>query len=513
MQGAYSRPCQQSAWPFILISGFFCVLLLLIWLDLASNDFVHPLYDGTSMWFVFLASVVILFMAVQRGLALQILSVLLTGFYTQRVVVTYFAPESFDYNGYVGFTTLNLESASQFYFLSVLFMLLGAVFLPRFLIGFFSNKRHAASVDFATIHYLNFRVDFSKLCRMALWIVIVGYLYKFMVMLSGFGLTGSVYSADETILKWSIGIVDVLSPFAMFSVIFFSKSSREKRLAMIALFLEILSGFAMASKGFLVGMLITYYLDMRLIGRRISSKFLFYAVFFVVFSIFVFFPAMTVLRNTWLSGGLTFDFDYYVKLMSSAFLSFSNRLGGFDWMTLWLAVSPDKIPRSATVLGELISLINMLVPGEIIAQPDAVNLSKLQVILGRGVGQLYELGGHAENQGGLATAYIIWGKATALAYLAVWAGGLTALGNACVHPFHKATILFSYLIVFVIGGGFVLMHGTFFWYLVFTTFLVVVLKLYARASELIKPKGRKIKDGQDSMPREFPCSVQRGAKS
>ncbi len=477
MLNPISKTYMTRAMPFILVSGLFSVLLVFVWFDLAANDFVHPLYDGTSIWYVFLASLVVLAMAAQNSLVLQILSVLLTGFWTQRVVVTYFAPENFHFF-YYGFTAQNLQNASRFYFLCTLFMLFGSLLLRPFLSNFLNSVLHKAEDNYSKISFFTLRVDFAKLCRTALWVIIIGYLYKFIaMMITGFGLTGSIYSSSETVFKWSLGIADALSAFALFSWVYFSKGSRERKLATMALGLILLNGFVITSKGFLLGLMVSYYLIIRLTGRKLPVAVFGYAAFLVLLSIFVFFPAMTELRSALLSGRLTFHFGQYGELLSRSFLSFSSRLGGFDWMTLWLTVPRSVIPPNATAMGELIGLINRLVPGELIAQPNAINLAKLQNLLGYGWGNLYELGGNGGDLGGLATAYVWWGKAGALVYLAFWAGCLTALERIRVHPFHKVTILSSYLVTFMIGGGFVIMHGAFFWYLVFTTFLVLVLSL------------------------------------
>ena len=91
-------------------------------------------------------------------------------------------------------------------------------------------------------------------------------------------------------------------------------------------------------------------------------------------------------------------------------MQFSNRIGSFDWLNLWMFIPESSIPaQSRGIHNELISLINDLWPGDLIQQSDRINLSKLMVVEGRGYGDLNELGGHAENLGGLATIYIYFG--------------------------------------------------------------------------------------------------------
>jgi hypothetical protein len=43
---------------------------------------------------------------------------------------------------------------------------------------------------------------------------------------------------------------------------------------------------------------------------------------------------------------------------------------------------------------------------------------------------------------------------------------------------HKYILISSYAVNFLIGGGFTLMSGGMFWFLMFTTFFVVVVKTW-----------------------------------
>lgn len=485
-----------DAWPFIFFSGIFCFLLSLIWLHLALTGFNHPLYNGVSIGFIFLASFIVLLFSAQRSLVLQTLSVLLTCFYTQRVVVTYFAPQGFDYNEHMGFTTQSIQITAQFYFLSVLSMLVGAVVLRPFFSWVMASSTRDRDVQLPNIQYINIRINFSKLCRAALWIVIVGFIYKFTVMASGFGMTGSVYAPEKVALKWSLGIADVLSPFVIFSLLYFPSGSREKKLATIALGFLILNGFALASKGFILAMLVSYYLTMRVIGKEFSRNFILYALTLLLVSIFIVFPTMTVLRDTLLYRALSFDSSSYVDLISNAAMIFSTRMGGFDWLAFWISMGLNQIPESATVWNEFVVLLNHLLPRGWIEQPELVNLAKLQLGLGRGLDvNLNELGGAGENAGGLGTAYIVWGQPAAFLYFSFCAGALTLLERLVIHPFHKFTVLYSYLVVFIIGGGAVLMHGAFFWYLACTLCLVMVVSTSAVLHSLLVSRSLKKSNG------------------
>ena len=82
-----------------------------------------------------------------------------------------------------------------------------------------------------------------------------------------------------------------------------------------------------------------------------------------------------------------------------------------------------------------------------------------------------QLGGHAETLAGLATSYVYFGFLLAPLFFLIWSGILTALESSRIHPFHKVSILSTYLIVFMTGGGFIIMHGSFFWFIMCTIFL------------------------------------------
>jgi len=73
---------------------------------------------------------------------------------------------------------------------------------------------------------------------------------------------------------------------------------------------------------------------------------------------------------------------------------------------------------------------------DLIEQPESTELAKLLVVIGRCWCNLNELGGHGENLGGLATAYVFFGKVWGLAYLAVCATCLFIVKKSYIHPCH-----------------------------------------------------------------------------
>jgi hypothetical protein len=141
-----------------------------------------------------------------------------------------------------------------------------------------------------------------------------------------------------------------------------------------------------------------------------------------------------------------------------------------------MSLPSDIIPPNANPISEAILHLNRLIPGEIIAQPDAVDLAKFMVLIGRGTAELTEIGGHGENMGGLATAYIFLGALGGLIYLIALTAALVLVERSSMHAMHKFMIIFCYVVLFLIGGGFVLIHGSLFWFLMLTTFVAALIR-------------------------------------
>lgn len=485
----HERPPRRrvdAEWVFPAVFGVISVALLLVWFDALSAPTQHPLYTSVSLAYGFLASAIIVLLSFRRSTVVRMFCILFSAFYTQRFIATYLVPGDLDYDAYRHFSRAEIESSAQYFFLVVVAMLIGVVLYEVVLKSQSGSgvARNGAKAPRRPDHisYFGVTVPFERLCALALQCLIPLYLYKFGVMaLTGFGLTGTVYEPSDVLLKWSMIIPDILASFAIFGVIYFRENPKLLRLSRWGIALVLLNGLAVARKGFLLNIILHWYLVARILGWTIPKKYLYAAGGAVLFSTFVFFPAMTILRERLLLGYSNADISSMAQL-SEPMRGFSSRLGGLDWMNLWHSVPAGDVPPQLNVLDEFGTLVHHLHLGDIRPQGDLMNISKVQVLLGRGWGNPYELGGHGENMGGPATWYVFLGPVGALVYVAVLIAGLMTVERSSLHAMHKFTIFGSYIVINIIGGSFILMQSEVFWFLLYATILTVFLACLGQAN-------------------------------
>ena len=200
-----------------------------------------------------------------------------------------------------------------------------------------------------------------------------------------------------------------------------------------------------------------------------------------IFSVVIFYPAMTIFRGMMINSDWSLlaafnGFNYVIDNFFYMLLNLLERLGGFDWLTLWLTVDSDAIPPNASLFGELVTHLNSLVLGDIYSLNGSVNLGKMQVLIGRGYGDLNELGGHLEIIGGLSTFYAYFGLVFGVLYFSILTILLLLVEVSKIHALHKFVIISTYCFGFLQGGGFILMHQGLFYYLILCTVSIMIFK-------------------------------------
>lgn len=437
----------------------------------------NNLFSSESVAFAFVGSLAIWATSRRVPIVSQLLAILLSVFYTQRILITYWWPDQLDYRSFIGFTRDQLEASAVFYAAASSAILAGTVIAEKLTRKLAIDAIRATRSADTQIQFFGFRVRYSSLATLVMWCLPPLFLTTFYIELSsGFGLVGGIYNADESTLKWFLEIASVLSPWVLFTALFAENDQKLRELARVNLVLVLLSALLAGSKGTLITFALSWYLIARLLGRGISKGHYAALGVTIVISIFVFFPLMMWVRGALLTGSTDLPFSYFGGL-GSAMFAFLRRLGGFDWMNLWMSTPLTLIPSTASLVGELTTHINSLVPGEIIPQVENISLAKLQVILGRGQGELFELGGHSENMGGLGTVIVVLGRFGGIFYLALLAGVLVFIERSRLHALHKYVLIYSYLIVFLVGGFYVVIQPSLLWFTILSTFLAMCVWL------------------------------------
>ena len=467
-----------------VICGGLCFLSLFFWLDSVISDDHSLLFYSSTLFCVFLASLLIFYMSLCSMLVEQMTALLLSAYYTHRVIVLYFLPDQFYYKK-ISVTAEGLYITSLYYLVFVLAISIGFYFGRYRFIKSGNNVLYqpvAESLDnhsdCSYISLFGLKVEQNRLFSIALKIYILASIVSIINMLLGFGVKGQIYDQYGPIDSARKALVDmspVLSLYALYAIFSHPDNRRLKRLAQLSLVFFLLQGIIHSSRGFVFSILIVYILVMRLERRPIAKYFYVVAGLGVTFIIFVFFPFITVLRAYMLSGSVYVD--SFTDIFMSAILSFSERLGLYDVLYLYLNVSVWDYVSYSPLLQEVIDLINNLVIGDIITPSEYINLSKVQVLMGGGYVDLLEIGGHAENQGGLVSPYIYFGQLGALFYLALWSFLLIKLEKSHIHPFWRIALINSYLVSFMSGGGFVVMHNTLLVFFIYSFILFLFVKI------------------------------------
>lgn len=474
------------------ILNFFCLCLSVVMAGIMGAVLVEgsrSMYDPLSVGYVFVMSMMISLLSFHRSIFGKVVSVIVSVFVTQRIIVTYLFPERFDYHEFVNFTREHIQYTALF-FLCCTAMILAGVGLAE-QNSARSRRPRATSTSLGQVrdvsYFLGIEARVTALIRTVCIVAVPLYIYKFYsVLFSGLGMTGRFYESTDVIKIWIQNIPDALSLAIIFGFFYYKLPNPIARYTNIGFGFVIANGFVMASKSVLIALLFSYWVVMLIAKRSQGLKFHVFVIGCVIFSLSVVFPVMTMLRTVLISAKDEVNTRVTMSSVESDFLEnafiFSNRINMWEPTALWLTIPRSDIPFSASLPGEVLSILNRVKIGQLIPQPEQVDLSKLMVVMGRGYGHDQEkLGGGGENVGVFATAWLYFGFLGCL-YFCLWSFSLLTLELSTVHPLHKYTIFIAYLVVPLIGGGSLIIAHTFLWYILFMTVL-------AAGTNLLFPRG------------------------
>jgi len=471
----------------------FCTLLsigtLLIFLNELLNETQHPLYSATSLAEIFIASLVMLYFSLQRSIVHLLLCVFTSIWYTLRVFVIYLVPQNLEYSAYQSYTQDNIELATRYFMFFSLALLLASVLHAALYPSSGLKTRNTASTTEVSnkISFFGIRVDFLSFLRYALVFTIFATFFRIYAFASDLGIrVGAVYQPDDWLLRVAQSLSYPFYPLAIF-VFCLGTYKLTQRLSIIIIGLMVIDGILSTSRGWLFGLMANYVVCASVLNLFIAKRTKLFLVSLIPVGLFLVFPAMTVLRPLLLAREY-FSFADYFKFFLNNMTSFLdillytlNRFAGFDWLVLWVNVDPGNIPPNASFWGEVVDLINKFVPGELITIPGSLQLNKLQAFLGGSQGHdvivdLDELGGHGEVAGGVATLHIFFGPLFGLVAAGVWLFALLRVERSNLHALHKVYIYQAYIQTFIVGGGFILMQTSLFWYLIVSVLIAFTIR-------------------------------------
>jgi len=407
---------------FLERSGLFLSTLISLTIFFAFLDLIvadsHQVYTFTSLSFFFLSSLVSILLSTRRILVAQLSSIMINLYFLHRVPLLYFMPEWLDYSSYLINSHEYINEASIFFFLDCLFLMIG-IMGGRIFWGTLNNSPlkvlHRGGEE--CISYFIVRANWAEFLKTSN-VVVGSFLLLQIFSLAAYkiGIIGYVYE------DYSHSIILALSEITRYYLaigifcLFLGLHSNQEiilRRTIFLIFIVLLSYAIIASRAVILYAAIYAYIAIQLIGLERQQK---YAALFIklIFLAVILYPLITYSRYIFLDQEAPSFFTYFLQF--NFIEEISHRLGAsVESYLLWykyMSINPHEQILSFKNL--IIQCINGLVPGSIFSEEGLVNISKLQVGIGRSEVPYYvsdqflnEIGGHGENPGVYGQAYIL----------------------------------------------------------------------------------------------------------
>ncbi len=389
----------------MLAYGSFVVAAFLILVTHITGLTTNPYYSTASVFSFFLSVIFVYFIALQNSPASFLLSFTLTTAFSQRFIVTYFYPENIDFINHVQFTNAEIEYSIFFYTACVGGGLLGLVignFLPKVKTGKNEHSQFAGYAEY--IQFFVFKLKSVRFLKIVVIFYLLLVLVKVLVIsITGIGLTGAMHEADQSLFHWLSSRSGIVSGYAFFSVLLLKQYDNKTRFTKFFFFFYAAENILMASRSFALSIIQGLTVSFYLLKKRIKKKYIIIAGVAVLFSVTVYYTALTVLRGYLLTGEIYFSNE-------STFLTVSRGFSQLDPLLLWVDMPSKLYEGSVGLWADLKLFINSFAIGDIIPDPNRINLGKLMVQYGRQDDfDIFALAGHAENPGAFATTYMYLG--------------------------------------------------------------------------------------------------------
>jgi hypothetical protein len=409
-----------------------------------------PYYATPALIYFFLSTIFIYLIALENTAATFVVSFTLTTAFSQRFIVTYFYPESFDFIDRLKFTPDELDFSMLFYSGCV-----AAVLGGFFIANFFPKIRFSASKDEGVrpspyldyIHFFGFKLNSIKFLRIVISLYLLLVILKILIIATtGIGLTGAIHTSDQSLLHWLSSRSGVIGGYAFFSVLLLREYDKETKLLKIFFTLYFLENLLMASRAFFLSLTQGFTISFYILKKRIKIKYIVIGIVVLLLSATLYYTALTIVRGYLLTG------EIYIS-QENVFLSISRGFSQLDPLFLWIDMPSALYQGSVGFFADITLFINSFTIGDFIPDPHRVNLGKLMVQYGRQDDfDLFAFGGHAENPGAFATTYIYLGVYGGILYWFLLGIFLKILDRSHIHLFWK----FAFINSFAFGPAYTL---------------------------------------------------------
>lgn len=436
-----------------------CFLVVIFLIAIVGPE-DHPWFTNETLWFAVLFAFFVWLMSLKRDFFLDVVAILFAAFFLQRIVVIYFRPDQMYYQSHLTFSSQVFDEAILFCIAIIIAILIG-YFIATYT-GKKVQKQKKTVINFDRI--LGVRFNFEQFFKVYSFFLFGALIMQLFLMFKfGVGVTALEFSRYYAPILRLTQIVISLSVLPILVVVSGKFSSKTRKLAIcLVILLLIYAMFFRASKGALLSFCVTFFVCTHFCGRRISIKYIIAGGVLVLFTIFVFAPLVTILRSGWVSlltGQTNFGdilcsmMDNYQLIADELFFKFLYRLGGFDWLTGFMTVGRNAFSSSASFSNDVISIINSLIPGDLIKRPpDYMTTSKLMPHILKG----WTLGtypGHGENMGGAGMAYLYFGAVGGALFFFIWSFISVKILNSNTNVIIKVLFFQLFIFNFFMGGG------------------------------------------------------------
>ena len=428
---------------FLILSyGSVVILSFLMLISHITGLTTSPYYATPALIYFFLSTIFIYFIALENTAATFVVSFTLTAAFSQRFIVTYFYPENLDFTNHLQFTADELNFSMLFYSGCVA-AALGGFFIANFFpkIRFSTSQREAVQLNqyLEYIQFFGFRLNSIKFLRIVVnFYLLLVVLKIFIISTTGIGLTGASHTNDQSLMHWLSSRSGVIGGYAFFSVLLLREYDKETKLYKIFFTFFFLENLLMASRAFFLSLLQGFTISFYVLKKRIKIKYIIIGIIVLLLSATLYYTALTVLRGYLLTG------EIYIS-QESAFLGISRGFSQLEPLFLWIDMPSKLYEGSVGFFADIKLFVNSFAIGDLISDPDRVNLGKLMVQYGRQDDfDIFALAGHSENPGALATTYMYLGLYGGVIYWFLLGIFLKVLDRSDVHLFWKYAFINSF---------------------------------------------------------------------
>lgn len=458
------------------------VALLVACFAIAAFMTPDQYFEGGAFWYAVLLTALLLCLAATRDFFLEFFTVLFAAYYVQRIIVLAFDPKQFGYYDSIVLTPAVVTQALRFLVASVAAMIAGWS-LARIRLRGRLRVRRTVPEDPPVFSSGKYSISFERL--FLYYVIIAGSLIVLqMALLAGLGVGAASVVYDRALAPvYRLSSIMNSTGFLPFYAVARRQSSRNIRIvALLFICLQLSLAIAATSKGTVIVVAAYSIICWHFAGRRIPPVMAWLGLAAVLFTAFVFYPAMAVTRmvvktvltdpHGWRNLFATIAWAREVAVTPTA-ISLSWRLGGFDWLLGLMSFGREQFPHYISMGGDFIHVLNDLVPGDIITVPGYLPVEQLMPMYLRGIPTVEALGGHAEVMGIAGMAYLYYGLTFGPVFFLVWSFVTTRVLKSRIATIVKILYFSCFVVVMLISGGLIVTIERFYEGLLTLAFLVL----------------------------------------